>query len=494
MRRTVSTTVALLVLLGGATAAVGAAPEQPPRAEPTACDRPAGDPDPAADPDAWRARDQQNTACARQRGDDQQANPAYLAKRDEVSRRMYGEAIGDQLADPTRPRLTAPYLLPVNYYPGDPFRVAGEWAGNGRGRTKEVRFVATSGAHLRGRLYAPPASVKGPYPAVVFTTGSVQGFAEAYNAFYQGLAEEGYVVLSYDVQGQGRSESLSHTADGAPTCEPQPGGSSLGVSVCRGIPFQQEQNFYQGTRDAIAFMLSTPASTYVSGISAAQGANGDGTDPFNPWHALVDRDRLGIAGHSLGAAAVSQVGQEDLRVDAVVGYDGTSPASGLGAERLHAPALAVNAEGLRTPQDPASPPDPEGGGVTGRQMYDQLKQAGLPTGILVQRSSAHNESSYGGSSSASRYGERTAFAWTLAWFDAYVKGDRRGLSSLRDTRFDDSADRSSIGAGTYIPQTRQNVPYRIAGDCVADRVSIYFRSALYVGDQELRDLRARRCA
>ena len=468
-----------------AAVAVAAPAPAPPRAAPTACDRPAGDPDPQQNEEAWRERDRQNAECSRQREADQQSNPAYKRAREAAAQRMYLEAMQDQLGDPTRPRITAPYLLPVNYYPGDPFRVPEDWAAARRGRLQEVTFVASSGARLVGRLFAPPKGTK-PLPAVVFTTGSLQGFSDAYNAFYEGLAEEGYLVLSYDVQGQGRSESLAHNADGTPTC-------------CRGVPFQQDENFFQGTRDALDFLFSTPARPYATDVEAARGANADGTDAFNPWWRLLDRSRVGIAGHSYGAYAASLVGQEDPRVKAIVGYDTLEPVDAT-AVKLHAPALSITAENLYGEQNPDNPPNPEhngslAGGETPRQAYDQLRKAGIDTGLITQRSSQHNESSYGGSSQASRYGERVAFYYTLAWFDRYVKGDRAATQRLLATRIDDSADRSSIGSGTYDAAADRNVPYRIEGDCVANRVSIYYRSSLWLerGAAEVRDLRRRGC-
>jgi dienelactone hydrolase len=476
-------TLVAAFLAAALAAPVGAA-SAPPRAEPTACDTPAGDPDPQQDPDAWRARDAQNSACGRQRDEDQRANPLFQSKRDAAAQAMYLEALQDQASDPTRPRATAPYLLPVNYYPGDPFRLPDEWVAAGRGQMRKVSFVASSGAKLQGRLWAP-RTVKGPLPAVVFTTGSLQGFADAYNAFYQGLAEEGYLVLSYDVQGQGRSESGAHSADGLPSC-------------CRGVPFQQDENFFQGTRDALTFMFSTPVRPYAKDVAAADGANGEGTDAFNPWWSWFDGD-VGIAGHSYGAYAVSLVGQEDRRVKAVVGYDTLRPVPA-GGPALHAPALSITSEDFNGQQDPANPPDPEtngslaGGGVP-RAAFDQLRQAGVDVGLLTLRSSQHNESSYGGSSQASRYGERVSFAYTLAWFDHYVKGERHALDRITAMSFDGAADRSSIGAGTYDAARNANVPYRIAGDCVANRMSIYLRSSLWVdgGKRDIPDLRRRGC-
>ena len=453
----------------------------PPRAAKTACDGPVSNPDPAKDPDGWTARDEQNTTCANQRDADQKANPAFQKARDAAANAMFLEALQDQALNPTRPRATAPYLLPRNYYPGDPFRLPKDWAAAGRGVFQNVSFVASSGSHLRGTLFAP-RNAKGPLPAVVFTTGSLQGFQDAYNAHFQGLAEEGYLVLAYDVQGQGRSETLPHLANGLPTC-------------CRGVPFQGEENFLQGTRDAVTFLFSTPTRPHRTGIAAAQGANSDGTDPYNPWWRKLDRNRVGIAGHSFGAYTGGQVAQEDKRIKAVVGFDTLVPVT----VRPRTPGLSITTESFFGAGDPSKPPNPNHngslkGGATPRAAYDQLVKAGVDAGLITQRSSQHNESSYA-SSSASRYGERTGFFWELAWFDRYLKGDRTATARLMARTIDGSADRSSIGAGTYDQATGRNVPYRIAGDCVAYRVSIYYRSSLWLehGRQQARDLRARGC-
>ena len=55
----------------------------------------------------------------------------------------------------------------------------------------------------------------------MITTGSVQGSERMYWWLAQDLAERGYVVLTYDVQGQGRSETFPHQGDVAdlPYCD-----------------------------------------------------------------------------------------------------------------------------------------------------------------------------------------------------------------------------------------------------------------------------------
>jgi hypothetical protein len=103
----------------------------------------------------------------------------------------------------------------------------------------------------------------------------------------QDLAERGYVVLTYDVQGQGRSETLPHQ-DGEnnalPFCNPlaEPAdGESYG---CPGVPAQQDSNFIFGTEDALSFFLSTPEKPYPNPSGGDQPVNA-----FNPLWKLWDR-------------------------------------------------------------------------------------------------------------------------------------------------------------------------------------------------------------
>ena len=114
------------------------------------------------------------------------------------------------------------------------------------------------------------------------------------------------------------------------------------------MPFQQEQNFVDGTIDALDFFLSTPARPYSptgwtpEQVAAAHAAGQDEqVDWTNPCAAHLDRTRLGLAGHSLGARAVTVVQQcsdqaelwrtvpactgRSFPIHAVVGWDGLNP-------------------------------------------------------------------------------------------------------------------------------------------------------------------------
>jgi len=288
-------------------------------------------------------------------------------------------------------------------------------------------------------------------------------------------------VLIVDPQGQGDSELCGHTPDGATT----------------GCPATNQPN---DTRSAIDFVVSTPSNPYPW----AQGPNAAGTPTFNPFWESVDPEHVGIAGHSLGAIAVTPIGQEDERVDAVVSYDNIDLALDAGVPR-RTPSLYFGVDypfptvGLPM----ASAPNP----TQHLGAFDELRAAGVDTMSVTTRASDHYEfgyQPYPANFPSSRYGERVAFYYSLAWFDRYLKGDASGTSRLTAPLFDDSSDRHSIGAGTFDKATALrnltnpfagNVPYRIAGKCAANLLSFYFASAYDLEGGTLRssDMRARGC-
>ena len=139
--------------------------------------------------------------------------------------------------------------------------------------------------------------------------------------------------------------------------------------------------------------------------------------------------------------------------------------------------------------------------------FDQLRAAGVDTMTITTRASDHYEwgyQPYPANFPASRYGERVALFYSLAWFDRYLKGDTGATARLTSYVLDGSADSSSIGAGTYDAARALadptnpfagNVPYTIAGKCAANLLSLYYASAysLQGGQLSSADLRARGC-
>ena len=164
---------------------------------------------------AYVARDAQNVldAYGRQTAPDGQLTPQYLLALQRVSTTTETQQLLEQAARPNRPAVSPGNLAP-GWNVGNPYRES--WNGK-RGRIAPVRFLNRYGAQLVGDVFAPlpgahdpytGKALTGPFPAVVITPGSVQGSERMYWWLAEDLAERGYVVLTFDTQGQGRSETL----------------------------------------------------------------------------------------------------------------------------------------------------------------------------------------------------------------------------------------------------------------------------------------------
>ena len=302
-----------------------------------------------------------------------------------------------------------------------------EWADNGFGIVKPVLFTARNGSTISGRVWA---TRQGPAqrPAVVITTGSVQAPERLYWGTAATLAKHGYVVLTYDTQGQGRSDTFGE-----------------GPDQSDGFPSQSGRPFYDGTEDALDFLLSTPSQPYDPRPSCTTGTDhSDKQDrrvteglnaAYNPLSNLVDATRVGIAGHSLGAGAVSYIGQIDDRVDAIAAWDNLrAPAPGPAicasgsaprppAPPITKPALGISNDYGLTPTPYDADPDPEGKNAA----FQAYKDAGVDSMEFSIRGGTHYESSFIPGNTTAILGTATLrgtdmVAWyTTAWFDKYVK-------------------------------------------------------------------------
>jgi dienelactone hydrolase len=459
MRRLSSVLLSVVLVLGLAPAA-GAQTDEP---EP-------GSPE-------WHQRDLENMEHMTGRTRDQITNPDYGLRLALASPGIAADDLADQVANPLHPVISASRLLAPGQA-ADVYRR--DWERQGRGVVAPVVYENRDGARIQGEVWAPPSpwadpvtgqEHTGPYPAVVITTGSIQGYKEMYWWAAQGLAEAGYVVMTYDVQGQGSSGTFAHDED--------TGFIDCGPDGCPGVPFQQRANFVEGTEDALDFFLS----------------------PDNPLVGLVDQRRLGLAGHSLGAGAVTEIGNADERIQAVVGWDNANLPAGV---EPRVPTMGQNAEAFFGPQPYVTAPNPDANNATFRRFRD----AGVDSMQVALRGSTHLEWTYVPYIlAASSKGERVAMHYTLAWFDRWLKGERLGRSGAEvrprelraqaeDARarltgevFDDSADASAIGAGTYEPLAG-NVPHTIEGEDVAEHLSFYYRSSYAFDGLDCDDLRA----
>ncbi len=438
----------------------------------------------------WIARDTVNQYCATLRLRDQVASPAFGYTNLTTGAALYAEQALEQVADgPGHLHGGFTTLVPGSQA-ADPYRSIERWTARTGGKVQRVAFPALDGAQLRGHLWLPPASVpkpKGGYPGVVITDGSVQAYEQLYYWAAQGLAQYGYQVLTYDVQGQGDSDLLPAS------CTP---------SSCPGVPYQQNYNFHQGAEDSLSWFLSAK----------------------NPGRASLDASKVGIAGHSAGASAVSWVGQCDSRVKAIVAWDDlavvdpkqcttdvTIPKA-YQAKTLHTPALGTTNDYEFNVQPATTVPNPHGdtntGGLNGDSGYVSLAKAGVDSQLVSFRNGTHLTYSYIPLVLPSnQLSERFAFYYTLAWFDAYLRGGTNPFTAQSAFRrltsvgaYDDSADRNSkglvgFGTGVYDPALAAasptdpeagNVPYAVKGVSIPDSLSFYYLSGYRLTDPTTR--------
>ncbi|AXQ31138.1 hypothetical protein D0B54_21735 [Solimonas sp. K1W22B-7] len=187
-----------------------------------------------------------------------------------------------------------PYCAPfAAVCTGDPFRYPQAVGPDGDAFYRNeadvipVVFYDRDCTRLSGRVWAPrnspaPASL----PHVVIANGSLGASETAYWWASQALVRGGYAVMTFDPRGQGRSDFLS------------PSGQ-LGTNANLKV-------FWDEMVDAIDFFHSTPQQLYPHNQTCA-GTYPTTVAPFNPVWNRIDRERLGIAGHSAGAVAVSVV-------------------------------------------------------------------------------------------------------------------------------------------------------------------------------------------
>jgi len=426
------------------------------------CYAPAGNPEPGSQ--AWIERDTKNMICAGLRNRDEVASPAYGYQHHIEFPGIHLQDLIERATDPTNPRGGLTTLVPGSKA-ADPFRTVNAWTTLTGGKVTRVKFPALNGATLRGYVFEPPPGIKEPkkgFPGVVITDGSVQGYQQLYFWAAEDLASNGYVAMTYDVQGQGEGDALGDDCPGE----------------CTGVPWQQDYNFYQGAEDSLNFFLSDD----------------------NPARDSVNAKRIGLAGHSLGAGAVSQVGQCDARVKAIVAWDNlrapeacdgaTIPEEHQSGETARVPALGISNDYGFWMQPTNSPPDP----LAKQGGFTTLAEAGIDTMEVVLRGATHLEYTYIPLVlPASRLGERFASHYTVAWFDRYLKQKhkRKAFDRLTTTTFGGKADSTSIGAGDFSTDqalaeptnpAAGNAPYKIEGMEVANALSFYYGSAYSLTD------------
>ena len=283
-------------------------------------------------------------------------------------------------------------------------------------------------ARLSGRVWAPKGSRAGDgLPNVVIETGSIQAPEPLYWWMAQALVRQGYVVLSFDVRGQGRSDEQTPT-----------GGQGSNVdSTVFWTDFVNVIDFFRSSAVAPYPHNKTCAGTYDTPVTA-----------FNPFNDRMDPDRLGIAGHSLGATGVSVVQSYDGAgadawpgkldktnpVKVIVAWDGLvaphASSSSAPAVVARVPAMGHSSEYGIGGTPFTAPPDPE----RKKAAYIAWRNAGLPVYQLSIQGSTHFEwspiptfpstswcPSVVDNHCVGGWGRPMGEHYSLAWFDRWLK-------------------------------------------------------------------------
>lgn len=359
------------------------------------------------------------------------------------------------------------------------------WKARG-GLVSPVLYTSRSGATMSGRVWATKAG-QAKRPGVVIINASVAGFEEVYWYLAQSLARAGFVVMSFDAQGEGMSDQFGESPDqledafaGTPIFgifgPTKVTGDALGGN---GLPF------YDGGQDALDFFLSTPSRPFSPRLSRSTGTSHKAKQQrraaaglnsgFNPLWSMVDSSKIGLTGHSYGAEASSWLNQADPRVDTAVALDslcvpvGPSPdevdavgavnpdfggsgfAYGLPrdcfgapngpAPAITKPALGISGDYLLAPVPYLKPPNPLGKG----RASLAYTAAGVDSGQIVIRSGTHYEfSDAPGMLPATLRGIDLVAWYTQAWFRKYLLADPKADAMLLSQRWRNDAATSKV--------------------------------------------------
>lgn len=402
-------------------------------------------------------------------------------------------AVSLSLNTPLTP-LCAAYAGPCD---GDPYRFAAAVGPDGstfygtEATVTQVVFYDSGCARLSGQVWRPKSVPAGTtLPGVVIMNGSVEAPQTAYWWAAQLLVRNGYVVLTFDPRGQGRSDQQTPS-----------GGQGTNINP---------EVFWTGLVDAIDFFRSSPATPYPNNAACTRYYPTQ-VAPYNPDYAAIDPARLGIAGHSLGAIGVSVVqgygapgaapwpGKLDKTnpVKAAITWDGLLPpggASNVGGaadgwvlymlrqlplvtpaveflmERglpdfgPRVPTMSEDSEYGLVPTPWLSPPDPD----EHRAPEEVWVAAGVPVFDFTIQGSTHYEwseapvfpttswcpdTSTGACSGG--WGSPMMQYYTLAWFDRWLKlSSETGYADADSRLLDDSGAQGGAKMSFYFRSSR----------------------------------------
>jgi hypothetical protein len=181
-------------------------------------------------------------------------------------------------------------------------------------------------------------------------------------------------------------------------------------------------------RNGYVVVVTLPAS--AGSTAAYNTAARSGIDfllsAANPYRAGSDVSRIGAAGWSLGARALSRTQEEDTRLSAIVAWDNLAVSESGDAG---SPSCSNVPGTIRIPRVPAmgQASDSCSNGIESKKTaFLHWRNAGVPAYQVVFAGSTH----FWWSGSGTQQQRAICNYYTLAWFDRWLKGDLTAAERL----------------------------------------------------------------
>jgi len=305
--------------------------------------------------------------------------------------------------------VAAPALSdPLGLVPGyDDPQPAFSWQGAWQSKPVYFRSMA-SGAQLYGTVFAPAHPQPGQrYPFILILPGSTVGVQAQYQWSARDLAGHGYIALTIDPRGAGKSGE-----DAQDPCGPGAPSPSCVTTRNNANP----PDYIDAIRSGLAFGLSSQ----------------------DPYSQLIDPSKIGAAGHSEGADVLSYLQSIQPQLKAIVAWDNliSSTTGDQGNANCNnkptipiVPRVPALGEASETCQQLVGPNAKKTG-------YEHWRTAGLPSMEVVFAGTQHTQFAQedntpsAGTATGSEQQLHDFEYYTRAWFDLFLKHDRTAASRL----------------------------------------------------------------